>query len=232
MVGKVIETKKRFVALAAYVNAVCLCLITLYGAVIAPTFNTAFYEWQFRRNGTADTVNVLPEDLTAVTQHLLDYMRGRVDSLQIPAYINGVRQDFFSDRAIEHMVDVKNLFFAGRATMIGAVALFVVSLVVAVSRKGLKETFTAYRNTAIAMGGGLCVVTVLTALNFERAFEIFHRIFFFNDLWMLDMNDTLLNIVPQEFFVWISGTVAGLFVGFLALMGIGGEVARRFCKDS
>lgn len=38
-------------------------------------------------------------------------------------------------------------------------------------------------------------------INFDRSFTIFHKIFFNNDYWLLDVNsDPIINIMPQEFF--------------------------------
>lgn len=46
-------------------------------------------------------------------------------------------------------------------------------------------------------------ITLLTAfmINFDRAFTLFHKIFFRNDYWQFDPEiDPIINILPQDFF--------------------------------
>ena len=61
------------------------------------------------------------------------------------------------------------------------------------------------------------IVAGLIALNFDRAFDIFHHLFFDNDHWILDPRvDLLINMVPQSFFVHIA-----IFIGLLLLLASG-----------
>ena len=222
--------RRRFVTVAVYVNAICLVLIMLYVSIVSPTFNINFYERQFVRNNTHAWIRIEPDDLTVVTQHLIDYMRGREDELQITTYISGEEVDFFTERAIDHMVDVRNLFDGGRVIFIVCIILFVVTLVVVVFNKTLSSISKAYLYTACAATGLFAIIALIAVVSFDFAFEWFHHIFFFNDLWLLNYYDRLLNIVPTEFFINISIYIGLLFVCFMAMMIVGGEVLRRYFK--
>jgi integral membrane protein (TIGR01906 family) len=50
-------------------------------------------------------------------------------------------------------------------------------------------------------------------LDFDRAFTVFHMLFFPNDLWILDPSvDLLINMVPLGFFIDISIFIGGLLL--------------------
>jgi len=190
----------------------------------------SFYERQFVRNSSHAMIRIEPDDLTIVTQHMLDYMRGRNDSLQIRTYINGEEEYFFTERAILHMIDVRDLFAIGRVVFIACICMFVVSLAIAVFSKSFVRLFKAYRNTALCAAAFFAVIGIVALVNFELAFEWFHHIFFFNDLWLLNHYDRLLNMVPIPFFIGISIYITSLFTCFLAAMGGGGHFLHRYLE--
>ena len=58
------------------------------------------------------------------------------------------------------------------------------------------------------------IVAIAAAVDFTRAFTIFHKIFFDNDLWILyPEQDNLINIMQEDVFsdaaIWIGGMWAG-----------------------
>jgi len=217
----------KLLKIATITNATCLALIAIYFAIIIPTFSMGFYERQFIRNGTHSRINIQPEDLTTVTRHMLDYMRGRHNNLQIRTYIAGEEVDFFTERAVLHMVDVQNLFTGGRVIFILSVMFFIITLVIIIFLKEYARLFKAIRNASLAVAAFFALVALIALLSFDFAFVWFHHIFFFNDLWILDWDDRLLNIVPTPFFISISIRIGLLLTGFLAAMFAGGEILRR-----
>ena len=52
------------------------------------------------------------------------------------------------------------------------------------------------------MGGALCVVGALAAADFDRAFTVFHSVFFpGKDNWIFDQRaDPIIGLMPEEFF--------------------------------
>ena len=55
---------------------------------------------------------------------------------------------------------------------------------------------------AVGLGGAFLVIGGLAALDFERAFEVFHQLFFpGKDNWLFDGRvDPVIYILPEEFF--------------------------------
>lgn len=64
----------------------------------------------------------------------------------------------------------------------------------------------------------LIPIVLLTAfiVNFDRAFTIFHKIFFRNDYWLFNPKvDPIINILPQEFFYHSALFIVGLIIVFI-----------------
>ena len=162
------------------------------------------YEDFFKEHNTATLIQVEFTELMIVTRHLLNYMGGRYDDLLIYANVAGEYRQFFNQREIDHMVDVRNIFVAGYIIRNIAVAIFVITIAYAVFiDKTLRRIFIkCYFAASLTV---LILVTTLLIgifLDFRHAFIIFHEIFFFNDYWQLDSATSLLiNMVPLSFFI-------------------------------
>jgi len=197
-----------------YTAAICLLLIIVSQSIIIPTFFMPFYRWQYNRLGVAETIQIEEEELMRVTVELLDYMRNRRESLEdIRAVVAGEERYFFSDIEIRHMIDVLHLYdIAYRVRNVAFFALVALLLAMALLRCNI--LFVLARCTREILAGFLILATMLVviiAINFERAFDMFHHMFFNNDYWILDPRvDLLINMVPIYFFIHIS-----IFIGLL-----------------
>jgi len=199
-----------------YSVAVCLVLIILSQSIIFPTFFMPFFRWQYQRLDVAETVQMETDELMRVTTDLLDYMRNRRDSLEdVYGIVAGEERRFFSDIEIRHMVDVLDLY--NIAFMIRNAAFFLmVGLILGMMLLRYRVLYVLSRCCREVLVGFLLLLVLLVgiiAVNFGRAFDIFHRIFFNNDYWLLDPDvDLLINMVPLGFFIHISIFIALLLV--------------------
>ena len=203
-------------------QAVCIILLCLYAAVHLPTFDMRFYEYQYVKNDVANTINISEAELLRVTAHMLDYMRGRVPDLQVTAVVAGEPRLFFSEREIYHMIDVYILFVIGdilrNIAIIGLLLAFGVAFYW--RRYGFFAAYAKANVIVIAIFMALfAALAGIIALDFDTAFIIFHEIFFFNDLWILDPRvDLLINMVPLPFFIDLSMLIGVLFFGMLTIV--------------
>jgi len=214
-----------------YLNILSFVLIILYVSIHIPTFSMATYERHYAEHGTAQKIGVSDEDLMRVTRHLIRYMGSQYDDLIVYATVNGEYRQFFNEREIYHMWDVRVLFTVGRVIVGIAIAVF------------LLTSFYAYKNLEIltfvkcAFYGTLGLIVSLLALigiifiDFNRAFIIFHEIFFFNDLWLLNpATDLLINLVPEIFFVNIFVRVMIIFVTSLVTIIVASFLLKNRVK--
>ena len=215
-----------------YATALSLLVLIICQSVIIPTFFMPFFIWQYDRLDVAETIQVSDDTLIRVTTELLDYIRGRRDSIEdIYAVVAGEERRFFSDIEIRHMVDVRELydmlfivrdvaFFLMIALVLGMVLIRcnILQMMASCTR----EVFAGFLIFALITAG-------IIAIDFDRAFVIFHHIFFDNNYWVLDPRvDLLINMVPIYFFIHISIFIA-LLMGLvpLSLIGVASLYLRR-----
>lgn len=202
-------------------NFTAFVLIILYLSIHIPTFSVNTYINHYREAGTAELIQISEEELIMVTLHMLDYMRGRADDLQIRATIAGQERDFFSSREIDHMVDVMVLFWIGRILRNIAIGIFALTAFFVYKKTLWDKLIKIYFFGSAGLILSLTAFTLLILANFERSFIIFHEIFFFNDYWILNPRvDLLINLVPEVFFVNIFIRVAVIFLSVLGTLAL------------
>ena len=183
----------------------CLVIMLLITSIEAVTYWTpGYYEKEYEKYHVLDSVHMEMAELLRVTEEMMAYLRGNREDLHVPAIVDGQSREFFNEREISHMEDVRNLFLGGlvlrRICIFTALACLILLAV-------LKAPVSQVLPASICLGTGLffaviCGLAAIIASDFTKYFVIFHQIFFDNDLWILDpATDLLINIVPEPFFV-------------------------------
>jgi len=145
---------------------------------------------------------------------IMGYLNYRYDVLQVGMDENDTSQ-IMRDVEVSHMVDVKNLYTGLRIAAL-------LSLVVAVSlslylyKFDRKEFYLTYKNIYIGPIFFIIFVGGYVLIDFNAAFTAFHKLFFTNDDWLLYMDDVLILLLPQNF--WM---VSGLIILVLFSLSLG-----------
>jgi len=221
--------KKWFLA-GGIVNAICLITLIALMGIQLPAFGIWFYRWQYGVNDTYTQVDMEPEDLHEVTQHMIRYMQGQEPNLQIMTTVGGEERYFFSEIEIRHMADVYDLFAAGLILRNVLIVLFFLTLglFLVKGRAWVPILFRSWQIGALAVFLSLGTLVGLIAINWHHAFVVFHEIFFDNDYWILDTNvDLLVNIVPYPFFIAASIFIGVFFAAGLGLWFLGSTLALK-----
>lgn len=185
--------------------AFCLMIVLLITSVEAVAYWTpGYYEKEYAKYNVTKDVHMEMEDLLDVTHEMMQFLRGDREDLHVMTIVNGQEREFFNQREIAHMEDVKGLF-------VGALVLRRICLLAAAACIGvmflLKGSAKKILPRTLCMGTGLFFAVLLLlagiiSTDFNKYFVIFHEIFFNNDLWILDpATDLLINIVPEPFFM-------------------------------
>ena len=229
---------KKMLNVFGYVFGVMVLLCIITQTVIFATFFMPFFEWQFERpreyrpfNGrnAVETIGIEKDELMRVTTELLDYMRGRRDTLDgIQAVVMGENREFFSDLEKRHMIDVRVLYdwvFAIRTISLAFVVGVVLHLFAI--RKDIfgkraksshvkvleRRVLTSTRQVIIGFLTIAALTTIVIATDFARAWDFFHVIFFNNDYWILTHRvDLLLDMVSLSFFLHISIMIGAIIL--------------------
>jgi integral membrane protein (TIGR01906 family) len=120
----------------------------------------------------------------------------------------------YTDRELQHMLDVKNVLIGATWVLIGAAVILVVLLIWALKAKWMREYIKGHQRggilTLILLG--LIILSVLVAFNY--IFVIFHEIFFKAGTWTFLFSDTLIRLFPERFwqdtFLMVGGLSAAL----------------------
>ena len=197
--------------------AFCLMFILLVTSVEAVVYWTpGYFEKEYTKYNVAAAVDMEMDDLLDVTDEMMAYLKGDREDLHVPTIVGGEEREFFNEREIAHMEDVQGLFLGAiflRRLCVGIIAASIILLVLA------KSDIKHLLPKMICIGTGLfffliAALSLIISTDFTKYFIIFHKIFFDNDLWILDPStDLLINIVPEPFFMDTAFRIAGTFAG-------------------
>ncbi len=185
--------------------------------------NEAYFQTEFEKYNVEENTKADMTSLMYVADEMMKYLLGERDDLILPVTIRGEVTEFFSEQAKEHMVDVRNLFLMAITIRRVCLIMILVGLLFLILTKQQfgKIVSKCFNLTSAVVAGIGIVLSVLVSLNFTHAFTIFHQIFFRNDLWLLDSEDTLVNLVPEGFFIDTVIRIGLIFIGmFVACLSL------------
>ena len=175
-----------------------IALVVLAGAIAVPILCRPFYYAHIEALGLAEGTGLSREQIIEAYDQVLDYCTGRTEQFSA-----GILP--FSPSGESHFADVQGLFLLDlRILGLGAVA--VVLLLVVCRWRKIRPCPLGGHGPGFWAAAGLAVVFLviggLAALDFDRAFTIFHTLFFFFMYnWIFDWRvDPVILILPQEFF--------------------------------
>ncbi len=203
-----------------------LFFVLLFSAVQIISTWDAYYRWHYEAHSIEETTKMNEEHFMEVTHKMMDYLIGRRDSLDMKAEIDGEIEEVFGEREKAHMIDVKSLFVGGRVIRnISAIILFIFITTSFFLKP--KLFFRWIQSLKVFFITSFLLIGLLGALfyfNFSKYFIVFHKIFFDNDLWILDpKTDILINMVPEIFFFQTTMLIVALFV----IMVLGVMIIRK-----
>ena len=97
--------------LAGFLSALCLMAILLITSVEAVAYWTpGYYEKEYTKYQVLENLpEMTMDDLLIVTDEMMDYLRGDREDLHVFTTMGGEYREFFNEREIAHMEDVKDL---------------------------------------------------------------------------------------------------------------------------
>ncbi|OUN24881.1 TIGR01906 family membrane protein [Pseudoflavonifractor sp. An85] len=195
--------------------AVLAALVLLTGAIATPILCRPFYYAHIDALDLTDRVGLPEVEIRRAYDEMMDYCTGG------DTFSTGVLPH--SPQGASHFADVRSLFLLDLRLLAASVGACVVLFILTrlVSRRcapilGRGPGFWA----GLGLGGSFALVGGLAALDFERAFVIFHQLFFPGKTnWLFDPNtDPIIFILPQEFFRNCALLILGLLLGGCILM--------------
>lgn len=186
---------------------ICLVLITVFSIVFPLTYSLGFYEYSFLKNNTAELTGYNDKQLSRIALHIIRFLKGEAISFHYE--IDNL--NVFSNQAIIHMKDVRDLFFLLQNAMFFIFILFLALIVyIYVKRQQFKDIMFKYSSiTIMVIIGILLIFGIIAIIDFDFAFTLFHRIIFFDETKFNDSffgrqsNYSELDGVENRMLVWI-----------------------------
>ena len=185
-------------------------------AIQLVAFDRGFFESFYESNQTAEKLDMSFDDLMRATDHLLAYIVGEKDDLELTVNVNNQPVMMYNQREIDHMVDVRDLFTALVVVQVICYLIFFLSLVVSyiINRKQLKKVlFESSKLAVYVFGGAVGLITLFALVDFNWFWNVFHEVLFDNDLWLLNpLTDRMIVMVPLAFFQRLVAFVIGTWL--------------------
>ena len=181
--------------LLGVVQAVLTAFVIVSGAIALPILFRPFFYWHIKPMNLTDMVGLTPEQIKTAYNEMMNYCTGISDTFSA-----GVLP--FSDSGADHFADVRKLFLLDLGVLLVAVLLLAGILILKRKRIFWIAGHTSGFWSAIGLGVTFAGVGFLAALDFDRAFVVFHELFFpGKDNWIFDSRfDPIINMLPEEFF--------------------------------
>lgn len=186
--------QKCFSVLSAVATAFCV----LTGAIAVPLLVRPFYWLHIQPLQLETSSGLSAAQIRQAYDHVMDYCLGLR-----PDFSAGVLP--FSAEGASHFADVRALFLLDLSVLLLSAAVLV-ALGIYCRHKAVRLHRFGGRGPAfwgcIGLGTAFMLIGALAATDFDRAFAIFHTLFFpGKDNWMFyPTADPVILLLPQEFF--------------------------------
>ncbi len=225
--------------ISTFICALSLVMMLLLNAVSLAVFgNMDYFRREFEKYNVTDNIDMKMDDIMYVMDELMDYLRDDRENLEnIVTDVNGETRDFFSEREKIHMADCKVLFDAGFSLRTVFTVVFVVSALalVLMKRFDARSLIKVSGVISAVITAAAAAVGIAAMIDFDACFVMFHKLFFNNDLWLLDpAEDLVINILVEPFFADMALKIAvyclvvlAVFMAFGAGIYISDKKRRR-----
>lgn len=182
--------------LLSVIMSIAVAAALLSGSIAAPILVRGFYYAQIDALELEEVSGLSEAEIRNAYDDVLDYCTGKSDEFSA-----GVLP--FSDEGASHFADCRKLFILD-FEIFGVSLLLIAALTVYRRRRGLHEfcgRSPAFWGAA-GICGAICAAAALAATDFDRAFEVFHGIFFpGKDNWIFAPKlDPIIKLMPEAFF--------------------------------
>ncbi len=185
-------------------------------------FNLYFYKNFYQKENLAPKIGTTYEELIKNTTNLLDY-------LNYKAMLN---LDWYTDKDILHMQDVRTLYSLSYKTMIFFIVVFTIStilLIILCKKRTIFYITNTFNKVLLAFIIVIGILSCIISYNFTSFWIKFHQLLFSNDLWLLSPDESnLIQMVPEEFFISLITTIIlHIFILFISLLILNTVVKKR-----
>ena len=216
----------RSFSLLSILFALALVLLILTVSIGLPIYIRPFYYAHIGPMGLPEYTGFTEEEIRASYDAVLDYLTvpGREFSTGVFAH---------SPEGAAHFADCKRLFDLNRNILLGSAG--VLAILALLKKSGKAGPYRLGKYSAARWAAILALILPLAvgglaAMDFDRAFVIFHTLFFPGKTnWIFDWRtDPIILALPQDFFMHCAMLIgAGLLIFSLAVLAADRVVEKK-----
>ena len=191
------------------VLSVSIALVVLTGSIAVPLLCRSFYYAHIGPMGLEE-YGLPREEIETAYDEMMDFCLGRREEFSAGALA-------FSQSGADHFADVRGLFLLDLRVLLAALGLLLGALALCQMKRVRPHRFLGRGPgfwAAAGLGTSFLLVGGLAALDFDRAFVVFHSLFFpGKDNWIFDWRaDPIILFLPQDFFRNCALLILGLLL--------------------
>jgi len=214
--------------------SILLAIHMLLSFIMFVGLNPEIYKNALIADDVAEYAGISQETLDKATIGLIDYMDDQRDDLVILSD-EQEGHELFNTKEKAHMIDVKNLFILGRRvnTILFIILLLILIFYLSYDKNGMKKYFLKCSAITLSIILGIwLIIVILAMIDFAAFWTTFHKVFFTNDLWLLNpTTDLLIRMMPQRFFarvvIHILARFLASYVLIIAILGTGSLLLNK-----
>lgn len=185
------NNRKRFKITDLFIGIVLTLLLISLAVIITINFRPLYYTdidiLKIVESSGLPKEEIL-ENYNALIDYCSPFFQGQLEFPTLSASASG----------LQHFKEVKDIF---TSFYILAAVTFFASLLVIIYKTRKKDISYLFVSslTAVILPA---VLGLIIMINFDKAFVLFHRLFFRNDLWLFDeATDPIITMLPDAFFL-------------------------------
>ncbi len=207
-----------------------LLIVAIWTITVPITLSKSFYLYEFEKNNTVEESGYSQTELDNIADTIIRFLADKTNDMQVIIDDTPV----FSNQAIYHMQDVKDLYVNGsKIALICLFLLFLSILYIILNYHSLKHLIFKYSAFTIAIILLICFAFAIYAfVDFDSAFTFFHRVIFpdeqkFNDAFfsyvsnypeLPGVNNLMLTTILDVKLFMDAGIIISCFVVFIELL--------------
>ena len=194
----------------SFLTALSIILAILLMSLTYNSKNINYFETFQRENNIDQVTGKSLEELSDINLNIYLYLDYGDNALLEP---------YFNQKEILHMEDVHKLYDLAYLVMNICTTFAITSLLLSHFFRKKHELFKNVLKYIFIILGIFAILAILMYFDFNRYFIIFHKIFFNNDLWLLDpRTDLMIQMMPLNFFIGICVNILKDFGLYLSLI--------------
>ena len=214
--------KKYIIQFLIIIENFSLFISGILAIIFYNCFNLNFYKNFYQKENLAPKIGTTYEELIKNTTNLLDYLNHKTI----------LNLDWYTDKDILHMQDVRTLYSLSYKTMIFFIVVFTIStilLIILCKKRTIFYITNTFNKVLLAFIIVIGILSCIISYNFTSFWIKFHQLLFSNDLWLLSPDESnLIQMVPEEFFISLITTIIlHIFMLFISLFILNTIVKKR-----